>query len=468
MIDCKTSVNKVRLPSARRIIHIALGCVALSFCILALSPTAPVAKKETPNLSSKTISSSIASTIALNSAIVIDTNPSESNIENLPTDEKKTIAANDDKDQWETIKVKPKDTLGKIFARQGYSNKELHKILEAAPEKNNLKTLQPGQTLKLKVAEDKQIQGLTLEIAPGNSIIVSRKDDNFVVEYKQLPLEKQMAFGKGKIQNSLFGSAKNAGLDSKLVNQMVEIFGWNINFALDLKPNDTFRILFEEKYLDGERIETGNILAAEIVNKGKKHQAVRYTDKAGNTSYYSPDGYGMHLAFLRYPVTFTRISSGFGNRHHPILHKLRKHNGVDYSAPTGTPVQATGDAKVIFVGNRRGYGKVVELKHGARYSTLYAHLSRFAKNLRSGSAVKQGQVIGYVGQTGLATGPHLHYEFRVDGIHRDPLTVALPKKNPIADQNKPHFVAHVKEMLRLMDDHENKVKVARNEFLKNE
>jgi murein DD-endopeptidase MepM/ murein hydrolase activator NlpD len=240
----------------------------------------------------------------------------------------------------------------------------------------------------------------------------------------------------------------------------VEIFGWNIDFSLDLQPKDTFRVLYEDNRLEGERVKTGPILAAEIVNDGKRHVAIRYTDKNGHTAYFSPEGYGMHQAFLRTPVTFTRISSNFGMRNHPILHKLRRHTGVDYSAPIGTPVKSTSDGKVVFVGKKGGYGNVVELQHGARYSTLYGHLSKFAKGLKAGATVSQGQVIGFVGKTGLATGPHLHYEFRIDGIHRDPLTVALPRRNPLSNENKKQFLAHAQKMLRLMEQHENQVGVA--------
>lgn len=483
MLDFKSTQQEgIQLP--RRLIHIALGGVALILFILALfsgkpsdhshysanSNTSTSTNIENKNdvgsapaeLSSNT-SKSTATDLAAAQAVV------QNKTANEAVKEAEKIAKeteNTDKDPWTTVKIQQKDTLAKIFARHGFSKKELQNILSADSDKT-LKSIQPGQTLKLKVAQDKSVQGLALEISPGNILTVSRNQDKFTVEHKQQPLEKQMAFGKGKIQNSLFGSAKRAGLDPKLINQMVEIFGWNIDFSLDLKPNDTFRVLFEEKYLDGERVETGHILAAEIVNKGKKFQAVRYTDKSGNTGYFSPDGYGMHQAFLRYPLNFTRISSGFGTRNHPILNRMKKHTGVDYSAPHGTPVQATGDAKVIFVGTRGGYGKVVELQHGARYSTLYAHLSKFAKNLKIGTSVKQGQVIGFVGKTGLATGPHLHYEFRIDGIHRNPLTVALPKKSPIPENNKSHFIAHAKEMIRLLDQHD-KVNFARNEFPKNE
>lgn len=365
------------------------------------------------------------------------------------------------------IKVRHKDSLAKICNRLGVSTKDIHEILTTDPESKPLAALQQGQTLKLRVTKDKQIAGLTLDIAPGNSLIVARKDEGFDVEHKVLPLEKHIAFGKGQIRNSLFASAKKAGLDTKLISQMTEIFGSNIDFSLDLQPTDTFRVLYEEKCLNGERIETGHILAAEIVNDGKKHLAIRYTDKSGRTDYFSPDGYGLNLAFLRSPVNYSYITSGFGRRRHPCLHKMRAHKGTDYKAPHGAPVLATGQGKVIFVGNRGGYGKMIKLQHGPRYSTLYAHLSRFAKGLKVGSPVAQGQVIGYVGRTGLATGTHLHYEFLIDEIHHDPTRVTLPRKNPLDEKSKRHFLAHSKEMIRLLDMHDHKVKMALNKMQSN-
>lgn len=369
------------------------------------------------------------------------------------------------------VKVQQGDTLGKIFDRLGISTKDIQDILNANPVSQKLASLKSGKTLKLRVTKDKEIAGLSLQVAPGSLLVVSRQPGQsagFQVEQKIQPIEKQLAFGKGQIRNSLFSAAKRAGLDNKVVSQMVEIFGWNINFTLDLQPSDTFRVLYEEKCVDGQRIETGHILAAEIVNGGKKYQAVRYTDKTGHTGYFSPEGYGMHQAFLRSPITYASVSSKFGLRRHPVLHRLRQHKGVDYSAPSGTPVQATGHGKVVYIGRRGGYGNVVELQHGARYSTLYGHLSRFGKDkngkiLKVGAEVAQGQTIGYVGRTGLATGDHLHYEFRIAGIHHDPLTVALPKA-PIPDTNKRHFIAHSKEMLRLLDFHDHKIKMALNDF----
>jgi murein DD-endopeptidase MepM/ murein hydrolase activator NlpD len=285
------------------------------------------------------------------------------------------------------------------------------------------------------------------------------------------PGEKLLAFGSGPIRNSLVSSGKKAGLDYKVINQMIEIFGGKIDFSTDLRPNDSFRVLYEEKVINGKKTETGHILAVEFVNQGEKYQAVRFTDKAGHSAYFSPDGNGLNEAFLRSPVQFVNISSSFGMRKHPVCHKMRLHKGIDYRAPHGTPVVATANAKVVFAGKKGGYGNAIELQHGARYSTLYAHLSRFAKNIKTGMEVRQGQIIGYVGRTGLATGDHLHYEFRIDGNHRNPLTAAMPKQNSIAPAHRPQFIAHAKAMIRLLDVHQNmkgmKTKMASNDYQRN-
>jgi murein DD-endopeptidase MepM/ murein hydrolase activator NlpD len=222
--------------------------------------------------------------------------------------------------------------------------------------------------------------------------------------------------------------------------ELAGIFGWDIDFALDIREGDQFAVLYEGLYLDGERIGTGNILAAEFTNQGKLYRAVRYTDARGHTDYYAPDGHSMRKTFLRTPVSFTRISSRFNSgRKHPILNRIRAHKGVDYAAATGTPVKATGNGKIVLRGKKGGYGNTVVIQHGSSYSTLYAHLNNFARGKTVGSRVQQGEIIGYVGSTGLATGPHLHYEFRVNGVHRNPLTVKLPDAAPLPKKFREDF-----------------------------
>jgi murein DD-endopeptidase MepM/ murein hydrolase activator NlpD len=480
--DYKPKMPQMGSPIYKRALHVTLG-VAIATCVaLAISfgkSTAQLSIDDSdkgkilsvtesdlkvPYSLSTSITSIPTTTIGPMASAKTETLVKQVDIIARAIKESELKAENKVTETLHTIKIRSGDTLSKICDRLGISNKGIHEILTASSASRKLASLQLGQTLKLRVTKDQQIAELSLEVIPGQFLQISKLKTGFHVEQKIQPLEKQLAFGKGQIRDSLFSSAKRAGLNHKLIAQMVEIFGWDIDFTLDLQPNDTFRVLYEEKYLDGQRIETGNILAAEIINNGEKHLAIRYTDKSGRTGYFSPEGYGMYQAFLRSPVNYTRISSHFGARCHPVLHKMRQHKGVDYSAPHGTPVQATSQGKIIFAGTRGGYGKVIEIQHGARYSTLYAHLSRFPKGLRIGTEVKQGQIIGFVGRTGLATGDHLHYEFRINGIHHNPLTAQLPKKAPISDTHKLHFLAHSKEMLRLLDLHDHKLKMAINNF----
>ena len=234
--------------------------------------------------------------------------------------------------------------------------------------------------------------------------------------------------------------------------ELAGIFGWDIDFVLDIRQGDQFTVLYEELYLDGENIGNGDILAAEFVNQGKKYQAIRYTDKGGKTDYYSLDGKSMRKAFLRSPVEFSRISSGFSlGRKHPILNKIRAHKGVDYAASRGTPIKATSNGKIVHQGNKGGYGKTIIIQHGTKYSTLYAHMSNYRKCLKQGSRVKQGQIIGYIGSSGLATGPHLHYEFRVNGVHRDPLRVKLPGAEPLDKQYIDDFMTKAESLVAQLD-----------------
>ena len=234
--------------------------------------------------------------------------------------------------------------------------------------------------------------------------------------------------------------------------ELAGIFGWDIDFALDIRQGDSFAVIYEEVFLDGEKVRDGDIIAATFSNRGESYQAIRYTDASNHTDYYSPDGHSMRKAFLRTPVEFSRISSRFSlGRKHPILNTIRAHKGVDYAAPRGTPIKATGDGKVIYRGVKGGYGNVVIIQHGSSYSTLYGHMSRFARGVHSGSHVKQGQIIGYVGSSGLATGPHLHYEFRINGVHRNPLTVKLPDAQPLPKQYMADFQMHANQLVASLD-----------------
>jgi murein DD-endopeptidase MepM/ murein hydrolase activator NlpD len=225
-----------------------------------------------------------------------------------------------------------------------------------------------------------------------------------------------------------------------MIMELAAIFGWDIDFALDIRRGDHFTVVYQEYYLEGKKVRDGDILAAEFTNQGKSYRAIRYVDADGNAGFYTPEGLSLRKAFLRTPVKFSRISSRFTlHRKHPILNRIRAHKGVDYAAPRGTPIRATGDGKVVFRGRKGGYGRTIVIQHGSKYSTLYGHMSRYNGKVKLGRRVRQGQVIGYVGSSGLATGPHLHYEFRIDGVHRNPLTVKLPVAEPIAKRYRDDF-----------------------------
>ncbi len=342
------------------------------------------------------------------------------------TDEASAFVASGEQ-PWINITVAPGDNLSLIFSRLKLSSSDLHDIVALGKATAPLKDLRPGQTLRFRVA-DSSIEEMVLELDQLNSLSVERSDNGFVARVDSVEPDIKVTAATTTITQSLFVDGQKVGLSDAVIMKMIDIFGWDIDFALDLQPNDHFSVIYEEVYKGQQLVKQDRILAAEFVNQGKRMRAVLYTGPDGRSSYYSDKGEAMHKTFLRTPVKFTRISSGFTlARRHPILNTIRAHRGVDYAAPLGTPVRATADGKILNVGVGAGYGNLVEIRHGDSYSTLYGHLSRFARGIKRGSFVNQGQIIGYVGQTGLATGPHLHYEFRVNGMHRDPLKVVLPR-----------------------------------------
>lgn len=343
---------------------------------------------------------------------------------------------------WHSVTVKRGDNLALIFQRLDLSARQLHDVLQLGAPVAQFKTLFPGETVKLRIGDQHHLLEMVHETDPVHSVHVLAQDGDFVAKQINRKVEVRTAYASGEIQDSLFQASQNAGLPDNLTMELASIFGWDIDFALDIREGDYFTVLYEENYVDGDKIGSGNIIAAEFTNRGKTYRAIRYVDASGHADYYTPDGHSMRKAFLRTPVKFTRISSRFNlHRMHPILNRIRAHKGVDYAAPRGTPIRVTGDGKVIFKGRKGGYGRVIIVRHGSRYSTLYGHMSAFNRRVRVGGHVKQGQVIGYVGMSGLATGPHLHYEFRINGVHRNPLTVKLPMAQPIAKKYRNDFKA---------------------------
>ncbi|WP_366515577.1 OapA family protein [Solimonas marina] len=333
---------------------------------------------------------------------------------------------------WTTVVVKRGQTLSDIFDKEDLAFSDAMTIVGLNDDAGRLKNLRPGDKISIRKNEDDQLDQLNYEYDPTHTLQVRRGDNGFEAVTIEAEVQHHPAQLTGVITSSLFAAAQKAGLSNRLVMEMADIFGYDIDFALDLRDGDHFSVVYDQLYKDGKKLRDGDILAAEFVNQGRSYRAMRYVDADGNATYYTPNGESLRKAFIRTPVDFVRISSGFSlGRRHPILNVIRAHKGVDYAAPIGTPVKATGDGIVAFAGVQHGYGNVVILKHGPKYSTLYGHLSRFRKGLHAGQRVRQGEVIAYVGMTGLATGPHLHYEFRIDGVHKNPVTVALPRANPL-------------------------------------
>lgn len=344
------------------------------------------------------------------------------------------------------------ENLSVIFAKLELSNTALHQILHSKQAADKLKSIRPGQKVKIVIGGDGLIDQLELEQSRIKSIIVSKSDSGYTTQEVEKELDRQVVYTHGVIETSLYLSAKKAGLSDKLTLQLENIFGWDIDFALSLRAGDNFTVMYEKFFLHGEQIRTGNILAAEFKNQGVTYRAVRYTDPNGDSAHYTPNGNSLHKAFLRSPVEFGRISSRFNmRRRHPVLNKILAHKGVDYAAPTGTPVRTTGDGKIIYRGGKGGYGRTVVVRHSQGYSTLYSHLSRYNRKQRSGSRVKQGDIIGFVGKSGLATGPHLHYEFRVNGVYKNPLTVKIPQSKPVHEDYLAEFKSVTQPLLSRLE-----------------
>ncbi len=354
-------------------------------------------------------------------------------------------------EDWVEYPIKTGDNLTTLFKRAGLGPREVYRVSQAVSGSDALKRLRPGQTLAFLI-EDGLLRKLRHAQDQLNTTLIEMTDIGYQVQQLERTPEARTAYAEGSISRSLFLDAAEAGLSNKTIMQLAEIFGWDIDFALDIREGDHFRVLYEQDYLDAEPLDQSRILAAEFINQGKTFSAVRFTDSRGDSQYFAPDGRSMRKAFLRSPVDFSRISSRFKpERYHPVLGKKRPHRGVDYAAATGTPIKAAGDGKIIWRGTKGGYGRTIILQHGGNITTLYAHMSRYQKGLSNGSRVKQGQVIGYVGSSGLATGPHLHYEFRTNGVHRNPLTVALPAAKPIADKERTAFQAESKRLLAALN-----------------
>ena len=353
-----------------------------------------------------------------------------------------STAAVDTKD--ESIKivrhaVKRGESLGTIFRKKGYDLGMPYKISKH-PIAKRLVSLSVGKELTFNIDASESLVGISYPTSSLEELHIKLKDKQIIsAETKAIDYQITEHTVSANINSSLFLSAQKAGLSHNLIMEMVRIFGWDIDFALDIRAGDSYHIIYTNYEKEGKKIADGNILAAEFMTQGRRYRAIRFVDSHNNVSYYTPEGNSMLGTFLRSPVKFSRISSRFGKRKHPISKKWKTHKGTDYAAARGTPIRATADGKVTLARRNGGYGKTVVLRHAGRFSTLYAHMNGFAKGIRSGSRVKQGDIIGYVGTTGYSTGPHLHYEFRVNGVHRNSLTYKTPKASSIGADSKNQF-----------------------------
>lgn len=356
-----------------------------------------------------------------------------------------TAKAHIDETFWQTDQVRRNDTLSVLFKRMGVRDDDAVTFLMLNPSSRAINTqLIPGRTMEVKTNADGKLLHMEYELRDNNILVAGLTPSGYQVATQKLILETQEVLKSATIVSSLFGATDDAGIPDRIALKIADIFSSEIDFGQDLRTGDKFSVIYEAFYNAGELMRTGNVLAVDFTNKGTKYQATFFGEGDSKYAYYTPEGESLHKAFLRSPLEFTRVSSSFNRgRYHPILHRVKAHRGVDLAARSGTRIKASGDGVVVFRGRKGGYGNVIIIKHKNNIRTLYGHLSRFTKDLRKGTRVDQSEIIGYVGMTGLATGPHLHYEFLLNGVHRNPMTVPLPTGIPLEAKYKEEFDAKV-------------------------
>ncbi len=341
---------------------------------------------------------------------------------------------------WREERVQRGDTIGSLLARAGVDDPAAMSYLRSAPEARPIYQLRPGRPVHVGVDDEGDLVALRFRTVGSDELSIARTDDGFRTE-RSIPADDvRTTLRSGEIKSSLFGAADAAGIPDQVIIALADVFAADIDFYHDVKKGDRFTVVYETRFIDGEPAGTGRILAAEFVNDGRAYRAFQWRDGAGNAGYYSDEGRASRSAFLRSPLEFSRVTSGFTMaRFHPLLQTWREHKGVDFAAPTGTTVRATADGTVTFAGWQNGYGNVVFIRHQGAYSTVYGHLSKLAASLKVGDKVAQGDTIGYVGMTGWATGPHLHYEFRIADRPHDPLALDLPVAEPVTPERYAAF-----------------------------
>lgn len=401
-------------------------------------------------------------------------------IESLPVDDNLILAESPEAsdtdtiqapESWEpepvlsqkTFTIKSGDSLSKLFSRAGLNDRDLYELINQSPEARILRRIMPGHQITFRIDENGKLQELAYDRDRLSSQRFKRINDSFVANEQLLEPEIHLAYRQATISSSVFVAGQHAGLTDNLIMELAGVFGWDIDFALDIRKGDHFSVLYEEQFLDGEKIGNGAILAAEFTNQGRHFQAVRYTDSSNQTHYYTPEGVSMRKAFLQAPVDFRRISGNFNpNRLHPIFKTVRPHRGTDYAANTGTPVWASGDGKVVASAYSKANGNYVVLQHGNNIQTKYLHLHK--RHVKAGQRVRQKQVIGTVGSTGYSTGPHLHYEFLLDGVHRNPRSIVqkLPKADSIAKAELLRFKEQTQTLVAQLEQYRQATQLAMN------
>lgn len=340
---------------------------------------------------------------------------------------------------WQAFNIKSGDTLSSLFKKAGFNDGIMLSVIHGEGEAEKLQRLYAGEKIRFGTDDEGQLVAIELKRSLLESLNITRADDEFTGETDIREPEVRPVFASGEIDGSLYLAAREAGLNDRLTMEMAGIFGWDIDFVYDVRKGDRFEVVYEELFIDGKQFDTGRILSARLTNRNNEHVALLYTDSKGDADYYTPQGKSMRKAFLRVPIN-ARVSSPFNlQRRHPVLDVVRPHEGTDYAAPPGTPIKAAGSGRVKFSGWKGGYGRTVILQHGDNITTLYAHMRGIARDMKSGTRVKQGETIGYLGSSGMVTGPHLHYEFRINGAAKNSRTVKLPDAKPIPASEMARF-----------------------------
>ncbi|MGH8278219.1 MAG: peptidoglycan DD-metalloendopeptidase family protein [Gammaproteobacteria bacterium] len=358
------------------------------------------------------------------------------------------------------LTVRSGDNLGRLFAQRGLSQSDLAAILRSGPDAKGLRSVRVGQVVTVIHNDSGHVFGLSTSLDAARELIVQDTTQGYKASVGAIPFSTSRAYAHGVIENSLFDAAERAGLSDKVTMQLIHLFGWDIDFAHDVRSGDAFTVLYQKFRRQGGAETDGPILAAEFTTQGETYRMIRFQAPDGTVGYYTPKGNSVRKALLRAPVAFTRISSGFSlHRMNPVLHYIRPHYGTDYAAPMGTPIVAAGDGRIVFRGRKGGFGRCIVINDGGGYTTLYGHMSRFRAGQQVGSRVQQGEIIGFVGMSGEATGPHLHYQIMVHGVPRNPRTLKLPDGPPVPAKYRSAFLQEVNVLLAQMSNDAN-VRVA--------